>query len=118
MCFLNKCKKNFLILFFPYCIFQKFCKHAQVSSPWLVDPYSRWILTVINGILSLSLAAFLLYLISYHLCCHGCSADPLWPVMTAYEYKVEGVETMKYLATVLQGRAIIGKRTRQLSVLF
>ncbi|XP_025111516.1 uncharacterized protein LOC112574565 [Pomacea canaliculata] len=90
---------------------------VEVSSPWLVDPYSRWILTVINGILSLSLAAFLLYLISYHLCCHGCSAYPLWPVMTAYEYKVEGVETMKYLATVLQGRAII-EHCRRLPAMF
>ena len=29
--------------------------------------------------------------------------------MTAYEYDIEGVETQKYLAAVLRGRALIGE---------
>ncbi|KAK7099717.1 hypothetical protein V1264_022782 [Littorina saxatilis] len=84
---------------------------TQVESPWLVEPYSVWILTALNGILLLGACViFFIFLLAYRLCCQGrCVLEPLWPVMTAYEYDVEGVETQKYLAAVLRGRAVIGE---------
>ena len=83
----------------------------QVESPWLVEPYSVWILVALNGVLLLgAVLIFLVYLLAYRLCCQGrCVLEPLWPIMTAYEYDIEGVETQKYLAAVLRGRALIGE---------
>lgn len=76
-----------------------------------MEPYSRWILVAINGVILLAgILFFILYLIIYRLCCQGrFILEPLWPVMTAYEYDVIGVETKKYMDAVLKGRAIIGE---------
>lgn len=92
---------------------------VEVKSPWLVEPYSLWVIVAVNGVILLgAIITFLLYLLIYRFCCQGrCVLDPLWPVMPAYEYKVQGVETQKYLAAVLRGRAII-ERCRRLPAIF
>ena len=102
---------------FVWCRYEKSaqrCKFAhdfQVESPWLVEPYSIAILIALNAVLLLGcVIIFLLYLFIYRFCCQGHFVlEPLWPVMTTYQYDVEGVETQKYLAAVLRGRAVIGK---------
>ncbi|XP_076462253.1 uncharacterized protein LOC143294718 [Babylonia areolata] len=92
---------------------------TEVLSPWLVEPYSVAILISLNAVLLLgTVVVFLLFLLGYRLCCQGrCVLEPLWPVMTAYECEVEGVETQKYLAAVLRGRAVI-ERCRRLPAMF
>ncbi|KAK7501125.1 hypothetical protein BaRGS_00007610 [Batillaria attramentaria] len=92
---------------------------VEVESPWLVEPYSLWIMVAINGVFLIGgIVTFLIYLLAYRFCCQGrCVLEPLWPVMPAYEYEVEGVETQKYLAAVLRGRAII-ERCRRLPAIF
>lgn len=87
---------------------------AEIESAWLVEPYSLYVLVALNGVVLLTtIATFLIYLLAYHLCCRGrCALQSLWPVMTSYECDVEGVETHKYLAAVLRGRALIEKCRR------
>ena len=76
-----------------------------------MEPYSIWILAALNAVILLgTIIVFLVYLLVYRICCQGrLVLEPLWPIMTAYEYDVEGVETQKYLAAVLRGRALIGE---------
>ncbi|KAL8586792.1 hypothetical protein ACOMHN_061305 [Nucella lapillus] len=92
---------------------------VAVLSPWLVEPYSVAVLITLNAVLlSGTVAVFLLFLLAYRLCCQGrCVLEPLWPVMTSYQHQVEGVETQKYLAAVLRGRAVI-ERCRRLPAMF
>lgn len=92
---------------------------VEVESPWLVEPYSLWIMVAINGLILFGgILMFLIFLLAYRFCCQGrCVLEPLWPVMPAYEYEVEGMETQKYLAAVLKGRALI-ERCRRLPTIF
>nr|KAG5709594.1 hypothetical protein BaRGS_001644 [Batillaria attramentaria] len=64
---------------------------VEVESPWLVEPYSLWIMVAINGVFLIGgIVTFLIYLLAYRFCCQGrCVLEPLWPVMPAYEYEVE-----------------------------
>ncbi|XP_005107153.1 uncharacterized protein LOC101860523 [Aplysia californica] len=81
---------------------------ATVESPWLVEPYSYWILIGINIIMVLTLISWIVYMISRHCCCRTCYPnDPLWPILTSYGYEVEGMETYKFMAAVLRGRAVL-----------
>lgn len=83
---------------------------ATVESAWLVEPYSYWILIGINSILVMGIFTWIIFMICR---AHGCTKcfpnDPLWPMLMSYEYRVDGMETYKFMAAVLRGRAVLGK---------
>ncbi|XP_046561288.1 LOW QUALITY PROTEIN: uncharacterized protein LOC124270288 [Haliotis rubra] len=83
---------------------------SEVLSPWLVEPYSTWILVGVNGVLLLSMLAFLGHLLVYNLYWHRRKGhSPLWPDMANHGADKVGVETKKYMVSVLKARSILEK---------
>ena len=82
---------------------------ADVENPWLVEPYSYYILIGINAIMVLVMISWVFYMMLRKYCCNFCYPnDPMWPIMMSYGYKVDGTETYKFMAAVLRGRAVVG----------
>ncbi|XP_071119124.1 uncharacterized protein [Haliotis cracherodii] len=83
---------------------------SEVLSPWLVQPYSTWILVGVNGALFLGMLVFLVHLLVYNFYWHRQKGhSPLWPDMANHGAERVSMETKKYMVSVLKARTILEK---------